>query len=84
MVDGDNQKWRPFGGLDSHGRLIKSGIDVVDWDGVVGVSGVATDIDNNCQLTVRVGQGFPVDEVRDGLIEVNAVDEDIGLLRLAS
>lgn len=84
MVDGDDQKWRSFGSLDSHGRLIKSSIDVVDWDGVVGVSGVATDIDNNCQLTVGVGQSLPVDEVGDGLIEVNAVDKDIGFLRLTS
>lgn len=84
MVDGDNQKWRPVSGFDSHGRLIKSGIDVVDWDRVVGVSSVATDIDNNCQLTIGIGQRFSVDEVGDGLIEVNAVDKDIGFLRLAS
>lgn len=49
----------------------------------MGVGSVAADINNNCQSTIGVGQRCLVDEVGDGLIEVNAVDKNVGFPKLA-
>lgn len=49
----------------------------------MGVGSVATNIDDHCQFTIWIGQRFLVDKVRDGPIEVNTVDEDIGFQKLA-
>lgn len=49
----------------------------------MGVGSIATDIDDHRQFTIWVGQRFLVDKMRDGPIEVNTVDEDIGFQKLA-
>jgi hypothetical protein len=45
----------------------------------VGVGGIARDIDNDGQVAARLGKKFLVNEGRDGLGEVNGVEEDISL-----
>ncbi len=61
------------------GRLVESGVDVVDGNGVVGVGCVAADIADDAELAVGRLEALAVDKGRDGLGEVDAVDEDVRL-----
>lgn len=56
---------------DGDGGVVKGGVDGVDGDGVVGVGGVARDVDDHAQLTARLGEELVVDEGGDGLGEVD-------------
>jgi hypothetical protein len=64
--------------LDRNSGLVKGGVDAVDWDGVVRVGGVAANIHHDRQLAIGVFQGLGVNERRNGLAEVDAIDKDIG------
>lgn len=82
VVDADHaqgQTVAAFGQRDGHCGLGEGGVDVVDWDGVVGVGGVARDIADNAQATRVGGQRLGVDEGRDLGGEVDAVDENVRL-----
>lgn len=74
MVDADDGQ---RGGVlvvldgDRDGGVVKGGVDRVDGDGVVGVGGVARDVDDNAQLAARLREEVVVDEGRDGLGEVD-------------
>lgn len=56
---------------DGDGGVVKGGVDGVDGDGVVGVGGVARDVDDDAQLAAGLGEKLVVDEGRDGLGEVD-------------
>lgn len=45
----------------------------------MGVGGIARDVDNNSQVAAGLGKEFLVDEGRDGLGEIDSVEEDISL-----
>lgn len=61
------------------GGLVECGVNVVDGDGVVRVGGVAADVAYNAELAVRGLKALLVDERRNGLGEVDAVDKDVRL-----
>ena len=83
MVDGDDAE-RLAGGVlgerDGHGRCGEGGVDAVDRDGVVRVGSVAGDVAVDGELAVGGGEGFGGDEGGDRVREIDAVDEDVGLL----
>jgi hypothetical protein len=82
VVDADDAQWQTVAALgESHGHcgLREGGVDVVDGDGVVGVSGVAGDVADDAQAARLSRQRLRVDERRDLGAEVDAVDEDVGL-----
>lgn len=103
MVDADHAQGRALRTGrqgDRHSRLVESGGDIVNGDGVVGVGTVkgvtlaypnaiarvpgylriGADVANNRQRPVGRGQGLDVDKRRDLGRQVNAVDEDVGIL----
>lgn len=49
------------------GGVVERGIDVVDWDRVVGVGGVARDINDHTQFAARLSKELVVDKRRDRL-----------------
>lgn len=57
--------------LDRHSRLVESGVDSVDGDGVVGVGGIARHIADDAQLAAGSRKKVVVDEGRNGLREVD-------------
>lgn len=61
-----------------HDRLVKGGVDRVDGDRIVGVGGVARDIDNDGQVALVV-EHLGGEERGDGLVKVDTVDKDLGL-----
>ena len=63
---------------DGNGGVIKGSIDVVNGDGVVGVGGIARDIDDYAELAACLGEKLVVNEGRDRLAEV---DLDSGQLK---
>lgn len=82
VVDADDAQRQTVAALgESHGhcRLREGGVDVVDGDGVVGVSGVARDVADDAQAARLSGQRLGVDEGRDLGGEVDAVHEDVRL-----
>ena len=56
-------------------------VDVVNWNWIEGVRGVATDIDNHTELPLRPGCNhlFLRDKRRDFGCEINAVDKNIDI-----
>lgn len=64
---------------DFDGGLVESGVDVVDRDGVVGICSVAANIAYDAEGAVWRLEALLVDEWGDGLGEVDAVYEDVGL-----
>ena len=80
VVDGDDRELRPVAlDIDLDSGLVECGVDVVDRDGVVGVRGVAAHVADNAELAVGALEALAVDEGRDGLGKVDAVDEDVRL-----
>lgn len=80
MVDGDDgQPWPVALDLDLDCGLVKGCVDVVDGDRVVGVCGVAADIAHDAQLPAILLQALHVDEWRDRLGQVDAVDKDVAV-----
>jgi hypothetical protein len=80
MVDGDDRQLRAIAWYRNvHSGLIECGVDVVDGNRVVWVCGVAAHITDNAQLALRRLEALLVDKGRDGLGQVDAVDEDVGL-----
>lgn len=80
VVDGDDGQRRPVAlDVDGDGGLVEGGVDVVDGDGVVGVGGVAGDIADDAQLAGGALEAGAVDKGRDGLGQVDAVDENVRL-----
>lgn len=80
VVDGDDAQWGPVA-LDVHldGGLVKGGVDVVDGDGVVRVGRVAADVADDAELATGGFEAREVDERRNGLGEVDAVDKNVRL-----
>jgi len=66
--------------LDRNGDrgLVKSSIYAVDWDRVMGISSITANIHNDRKPAIRVFQRLSVNEGRNRLTEVNAVDKDVG------
>jgi len=66
--------------LDRYGDcgLVKSSIYAVDWNRVMGISSITANIHNDRKLAIGAFQGPSVNEGRNRLIEVNAVDKDVG------
>lgn len=62
-----------------NGGLVKGGVDGVDGDRVVGVGGVAGNIDDDAEVALLAGggDGFRRDERGDLGGQVNAVDKDV-------
>ena len=58
--------------------LVKSSIYAVDWDRVIGISSITANIHNDRKLAIGVFQRLSVNEGRNRLTEVNAVDKDVG------
>ena len=80
MVDGDDGQSRSVAlDINPDGRLVEGGVDVVDGNGVVWVCGVAAHIADDTKLALGRLQALLVDEWRDRLGEVDAVDEDVRL-----
>lgn len=67
------------GKFDGNGWLVKRGVDVVNWDWVVWVGGVARNVAHNAQFAVWRSERGLVDEGWNLGREVDAVDKDIGL-----
>jgi hypothetical protein len=65
--------------INGNGRLLEGGVDGVDRDRVVGVGGVARNINNNGELAGRSSKGSSINEGGNRLRKVDAVDEDVGL-----
>jgi hypothetical protein len=64
---------------DGDRRLVERRVDVVDGDGVVRIRGVAADIAHDAEFAVGGREAGAVHERRDGVRQVDAVDEDVGL-----
>lgn len=80
MVDGDDGQRGPVTlDIDLDGGLVECGVDVVDGNGVVGVGGVAADVADDAELAAGALEARAVDKRRDGLGQVDAVDEDVRL-----
>lgn len=79
MVNGTHAELGAIGGLDEHGGLVKGGGHSVHGHGVVGVGGVGRHVDNDRQLSALLVEQIVVDKGGDGLRQVDAVDEDIGI-----
>lgn len=80
MVDRDDTQRRPIAlNIDLDSRLVERGVDVVDGDGVVGVRRIAANIADHAELAARRLEALAVDKGRDGLGQVDAVDEDVRL-----
>lgn len=80
VVNRDDTQRRPVAlDLDLDGRLVKCSVDVVDGDRVVRVRRVAADIADNTELAARRLEALAVDKRRDGLGQVDAVDEYVRL-----
>lgn len=58
--------------------LVKGSIYAVDWDRVMGISSITANIHDDRKLAIGVFQGLSVNEGRNRLKEVNAVDKDVG------
>lgn len=83
VVNADHAEGRALGAGgegDGDSGLVEGGGDIVDRDGVVGVRRVSAHVANNGQSPIRRGQALDIDERRDLGGEVDAVDEDVGLL----
>lgn len=65
--------------LDRDGGVLEGCVNGVDRDRVVGVGGIARNINNDSQVATRLGKELLVDEGRNGLGKVNRVKEDISL-----
>lgn len=50
---------------------------LIDWHGIVGIVGIATDITGDTKLAPRFCEGCEGDKRWDGLCEIDAIDEDI-------
>ena len=51
MVDGDDgQSWTVTLYRNSYGGLVKSGVDIVDGDGVVRVGGITADVADDAEF----------------------------------
>ena len=80
VVDRDDRQRRPVAlNIDLDSGLVECGVDVVDGDRVVGVRCVAANIADNAKLAVGALEALAVNKGRDGLGEVDAVDEDVRL-----
>jgi len=58
--------------------LVKGSIYAVDWDRVMGIGSITANIHDDRELAIGIFQGLSVDEGRNRLTEVNAVDKDVG------
>jgi hypothetical protein len=80
VVDGDD---RELGAIALHwdvdGGLVKCGVDVVDWDGVVRVGGIATDITDYAEFTAGRLEALQIHEWGNRLGQVDAIDEYVRL-----
>ena len=65
--------------LDGDGGVLEGCVNGVDRDRVVGVGGIARNVNNDSQVATRLGKELLVDEGRNGLGKVNRVKEDISL-----
>ena len=65
--------------LDGDGGFLERCVNGVDRDRVVGVSGIARNVNNDSQVATRLGKELLVDEGRNGLGKVNRVKEDVSL-----
>lgn len=80
MVDGnDRQPGSVALHLNRHRRLIKRRVDIVYGDGVVRVRRIAANVANNAELAAGLCELLLVDEGRDGLGQIDAVDENVAL-----
>jgi hypothetical protein len=80
VVDGDNRQRRPVTlDIDLDSGLVECGVDAVDGNGVVRVGGVAADVADDAELAAGALEARAVDKRRDGLGQVDAVDEDVRL-----
>lgn len=82
VVDADDAEGQAVAALgQGHGdrRVGEGGVDVVDGDGVVGVSSVAGDIADDAEATRLRGERLGVDEGGDLGRQVDAVNEHVGL-----
>lgn len=78
MVDRAHIQRHGIGGRDRDNGLIEGGVDRIDGDRVVRVSGVTRNITDDGQFARAIDQ-FLGDERRDLLVKIDAVDKDIGL-----
>jgi hypothetical protein len=65
--------------LDGNGGVLEGCVNGVDRDRVVGVGGIARNVNNDSQVATRLGKELLIDEGRNGLGKVNCVKEDISL-----
>ena len=80
MVDANHaQWWVSCASVNVDRGLVERGVDVVDGEGVVGVGGVARDVNNDAEATGRAGglDGRLVEEGGNLGGEVDAVDKDV-------
>lgn len=70
--------------INSNGRLVKGGVDVVDGYGVIRIRSVAADVDYHAQASVFASSNSCLtgDEVWDLGGQINAVDKDINVQNL--
>jgi hypothetical protein len=57
VVDADDRKRGVGVPRDGEGGVVEGGVFSVDGDGVVGVCGVAADVADDAEVSVRVGEG---------------------------
>lgn len=85
MVDGDDVEMgvsrTNFSG---NCRAVEGGVHIVNWYRVVGVGGIAADVDNNGETAIlsSLDDLLGGDEGRDGRREIYAVDEDVDIQNL--
>lgn len=80
MVNRDDGQRGPVAlDVNLDGGLVEGGVDVVDGDGVVRVGGVAADVADDAEVAAGALEALAVDKGRDGLGQVDAVDEDVRL-----
>ena len=80
MVDADYRQWdlvRAGRQIHRNARFVESCVDVIYWNWIVRVCGVAGNVADHAQFAIWRGQGVAVDEWRDLSREINAVDEYI-------
>lgn len=79
MVDRDDGKWWSASHWNWDCWLVEGGVDAVDWDWVVGVGGIAADINDNGQVALLGLERIGVDKWWNLGGQVDAVDENVGL-----
>ncbi|KAJ8052541.1 hypothetical protein LXG23DRAFT_50544 [Yarrowia lipolytica] len=82
VVDRAHGQLGASSGLNRHGGMVERGSNCVHGDRVVGVGGVSRDVDNDTELSGLLVEQIVVDERRNGLRQVDAVDEDIRVSNL--